>query len=191
MESVLAVKTALLRPFLRERGLITDNLDAALELIAERHDFLPRPIAEGNPDYKQVIPYVALVDGEKVFATRRLPESGETRLHGLISLGVGGHIAQTDGAGRQALLNGMRRELREEVSIEEEGTPRFAGLINDDGTEVGKVHLGLFCVLPVRGRVRVRETGKLEGFWLRRAELRGRESEMESWSGIVLDALGA
>jgi len=193
-ESVLVVETNRLRPFLKAYGLIKENLDAALAVIAERAVFLPRREAEQNPAYKQIIPYMALLRGGEVFATRRLSKGGEARLHGLLSLGLGGHINPVDlgkcsadgcGAARAALQNGLRRELREEVFIERAGEPRFVGLINDDGTEVGSVHVGLFCVLPTEGAARVREAEKLEGFWLRRDTLQERLGEMETWSAIV------
>ncbi|MEG1686418.1 MAG: hypothetical protein RR276_00900, partial [Angelakisella sp.] len=56
------------------------------------HEFIPRPEAENDPTRKQIIPYVVLCRGSEVFATRRLNKGGEARLHGLLSLGIGGHI---------------------------------------------------------------------------------------------------
>ena len=196
LENVLAVDTGSLRPFLRDFGLLTANLNRALALIAERSVFVPRDQAELDPEFKQIIPYVALLKGDSVFVTRRLPRGGEKRLHGLLSLGIGGHINECDAdavvgaVDGGVLLRGLYRELREEVEIENEGALRFVGLINDDGTEVGSVHLGLFCSMDVTGEVRVRETEKLEGFWMRRDELRGAVEKMERWSAIAAEALG-
>ena len=92
IEQVLAVPTELLGPWLTRRGLITENVDALVRLIMENHCFLPRPQAEEDPGHRQIIPYVALLRGDEVFSTRRLRGGTESRLHGLISLGVGGHI---------------------------------------------------------------------------------------------------
>jgi len=131
-----------------------------------------------------------LCRGDEVFATRRLKKGGEARLHGLIALGVGGHINAGDGAPETDILyHGMNREIDEEVIIEKRGklTPR--GLINDEINEVSRVHLGLFFTLEVEGEVAVRETEKLEGFWLKRTDLAERAPELEGWSQLVAEAL--
>ncbi|NLH01349.1 MAG: hypothetical protein GX488_05535, partial [Clostridiales bacterium] len=66
-------------------------------------------------------------------------------------------------------------------------TPR--GIINDDTTEVGSVHLGLFYTLEADGEVTVRETEKLEGFWAKRSELDQLSGQMETWSQFVVPLL--
>lgn len=192
MEYVLAVPTALLQPWLIRRGLITENRAEIMDIIMNHHVFLPRPEAEQDPSYRQVIPYVTLVRGSEVFSTRRLKGGGEQRLHGLISLGVGGHInPDADGDGEDVLMRGLEREIREEVSIEglDMGSLRFLGFINDDSNEVGKVHLGLCCTLDVSGEVSVRETEKLLGRWLKKADLPTLAEEMETWSSLILKEL--
>lgn len=192
IEQVLAVPTELLGPWLIRRGLITENVDTLVRLIMENHCFLPRPQAEEDPGHRQIIPYVALLRGDEVFSTRRLRGGTESRLHGLISLGVGGHInPDCDGDGDDVLLRGLTRELREEVEIQDADLSalRFCGFINDDSNAVGRVHLGLFCTLEVMGDVAVRETEKLAGQWLRRDTLPALAGEMETWSSLILDAL--
>ena len=187
MENVMAVPTAALAPYLRHRGLIR-GLDASfLALIREAHVFLPRSVAEADPAHKQIIPYVTLTRGDEVYLLRRLKKGGETRLRGLLSLGAGGHIDDTDG-GRDPLQSGLARELSEELFLTEPGTPQLLGIINDDTTEVGRVHLGLFFTLEVSD-ASVRETEKLSGEWRRRRDLPPLVPEMETWSQIALEAL--
>jgi len=193
VERVLAVPTEKLRPYLTGCGLLRDRADEIFRVILENHVFLPRPAAEADPGYRQIIPYVALLRGEEVFSTRRLRGGTETRLHGRIALGVGGHInPETDGDGDDVLLRGLRREIEEEVAIDgglDLTALHFEGIINDDANEVSLVHLGLFCTLPVTGEVTVRETAKLAGAWLRRDALPDLAPEMETWSSLVIDAL--
>src|SRR6187455_2554728 len=80
--------------------------------------YLNRSEAEQDKRYKQLIPYVLILCGERILRYRRGKGGQETRLHGLFSVGVGGHIADEDhglfssNAGYQ---DGMRRELKEEV----------------------------------------------------------------------------
>lgn len=189
MEYVLSVKTELLEPYLTKNGLITGSERVITQLVLEHHEFLPRPQAEEDPSYRQVIPYIVICRGGEVFATRRLNKGGESRLHGLISLGVGGHIDRAeDGDGDDVLMRGLIRELREEVDMDDVGTLEFRGIINDASNDVGSVHLGFFYTLDTRGEVRVKETEKLEGMWLSRSQLPELLSSMETWSQIVTQA---
>src|SRR5580698_4271505 len=86
--------------------------------------YLNRSEAEQDRSHKQLIPYALIVCGDKILRYRRGKGGGETRLHGLYSVGVGGHIAEEDhGLFEYARASigyheAMRRELMEEVSIE-------------------------------------------------------------------------
>ena len=190
MENVLTVKRELISKFIPEKGITTENCDRMVDIILGNYEFLPRPEAENDPSHKQIIPYVVICRGDEVFATRRLKKGNETRLHGLLSVGIGGHInPETDGNGEDVLSRGMDRELEEEVSIESRGKMTPRGIINDDTTEVGSVHLGLFFTLEVTGEVKVLETEKLEGCWIKRADMEGLSEQMETWSQFVTKAL--
>lgn len=190
MENVLTVKRELISKFIPEKGITTENCETMVDTILSNHEFLPRPEAENDTSHKQIIPYVVICRGDEIFVTRRLNKGGEKRLHGLLSIGIGGHInPETDGDGSDVLHRGMKREIEEEVDIENAGALTPRGIINDDTTEVGSVHLGLFYTLEVSGKVYVRETEKLEGFWVKRSELNGLYDQMESWSQFVVLAL--
>ncbi len=112
--------------------------------------FSPRHRVETDNAYKQIIPYVVVTmrgDG-KIACYRR--QGTEERLHGLDSCGIGGHIGKEDGMGdvcdvRQAVYRGLTRELEEEFSLRLSSSlhAQFCGVINDDETPVGAVHLGL------------------------------------------------
>lgn len=192
MEQVLAVKTDLLSACIYKNGIITENCDRIIAQIRQNAVFLPRPEAEADPAYKQIISYVIIRRGKDVFSTCRLNKGGESRLHGLISLGIGGHINPVD-ACNDILEHGMRRELEEEVALSTEPlslTP--IGFINDDKNDVGKVHLGMLSVMdvPLHCTVTVREVEKLAGCWLPIASLSSHLAEMETWSQIACTALG-
>lgn len=189
-ESILVVKTEYLTPFIGgKNGLITGCEKEIVDIILKHHEFLPRPEMEEDPSYKQIIPYVTIVRGDCVFATRRLDKGGEKRLHGLLSLGVGGHINPVDGDGGDVLMGGLMREVHEEVSIEKAGVLTPRGVINDDSNGVGSVHLGFFYTLTAEGEVTVRETEKLAGEWIKRSSLAQYRESMETWSQIVTEAL--
>ena len=188
MEKVLVVKTDKLAKFISGKtGLLTADREEMLDIIVNHHEFMDRPAAEEDPSYKQIIPYVVLTQNGQVFTTRRLNKGGESRLHGKLSIGIGGHINPVDETDRRSvLMKGLERELDEEVYIQrrEQLVPR--GFINDDGNGVGAVHLGLCFSMEVEGEVSVKETEKLSGAWLSLQELKSEYDNMETWSQIAL-----
>src|SRR5260221_12074383 len=113
--------------------------------------YLNRSDAEQDRSHKQLIPYLLVICGDRILRYRRGRGGQETRLHGLYSVGVGGHISEEDhGLFSKALgyHEAMRRELMEEVAIgEAKDTP--VAVINDDSTEVGYVHFGVVHVVHV------------------------------------------
>src|SRR5262249_34958404 len=87
-------------------------------LVPEFMSYRPRSAVEDDPGFKQIIPYVVLRCANRVFCYLRGTSQGEARLHRLRSLGVGGHVSESDAEGRktlQAYETAMRRELDEEV----------------------------------------------------------------------------
>ena len=188
MEKVLVVKTEKLAKYISGRtGLLTEDREAMLDIIINEHEFIDRPAAEEDPSYKQIIPYVVLKQNGRVFSTRRLNKGGESRLHGKLSIGIGGHINPVDETDRRSvLMKGLERELEEEVYIQRRGDLVPQGFINDDGNGVGAVHLGLCFSMEVEGEVSVKETEKLSGSWLSLQELRSEYDNMETWSQIAL-----
>ncbi|HUR80274.1 MAG TPA: NUDIX domain-containing protein [Thermoanaerobaculia bacterium] len=185
-EQVMVVEREKLAPYLVERGLVREHLDEILDVITGAYFFLDRPTAEVSPQYKQIIPYVIIRHGERVFLLQRTQKQTEARLHDKLSIGVGGHINPDT----PDLLDGLHKELEEEVNVAGDYDLTFTGILNDDTTEVGSVHLGAVFVLESHDEnVTVRETEKMTGRWATRAELEERRAGLETWSEIVLDAL--
>lgn len=155
--------------------------------------FLPRAEMEQDPSYKQLIPYVVFRAGDAVFCYTRGTSQGEARLHRLRSLGVGGHVDEEDADGeptREAYERALRREIEEEVSVGSPGRLRLAGLINDDETAVGQVHLGVVHVYELeRAEVRPREEGLAEAGFVGLGEVSRERERFESWSRICLESV--
>ncbi|HEY3336829.1 MAG TPA: NUDIX domain-containing protein [Candidatus Limnocylindrales bacterium] len=167
-------------------GVRREGIDAALEAVRRDGSFMRRGDAEDDPTHKQVIPYLVLRDGERWFLMRRTKAGGDARLHDLWSIGVGGHLNPGDGD----VEGGLRREWAEEVAAG--FVPRFVavGLLNDDTTPVGAVHVGVVFTADAAGRpVAIRETDKLAGAFATTAETAAVRDEMETWSRLVFDAL--
>jgi predicted NUDIX family phosphoesterase len=155
-------------------------------------DFRPRREVEDDPGYKQIIPYVVFRAGDAVFCYTRGTQQGEGRLHRLRSIGVGGHVDEADADGRatpDAYEMALRRELDEEVAVAAPGRLRRVGLINDDSTPVGRVHLGVVHLFELeRPEVTPREAGLAEAGFAPLAELRRLRGQFETWSQICLDS---
>ena len=81
--------------------------------------------------------------GESYFLLQRTPKQTEARLHHKLSLGIGGHINPDT----PDLLDGLQKELEEEVDVAGDYDLTFVGILNDDTTDVGRVHLGAVYVL--------------------------------------------
>lgn len=189
-ESILVVRREYLAPYLTEDfGLITEGVEEIVRVIEAHHEFRPRPEMETDPAYKQIIPYVLVTRGAEAFVMQRLKRGGEQRLHGLLSLGVGGHINPVDEAEGSALTAGLRREVDEEVAVERAASLTPLGVINNDRDEVGRVHLGFLFRLEAEGAVTVRETEKLSGSFMPIAALPALRDKMEGWSQIALEVL--
>ena len=156
--------------------------------------YLNRSEAEQDKRYKQLIPYALIICNDKILRYRRGKGGQETRLHGLYSVGVGGHIAEEDnglfskGIGYH---EAMRRELMEEVAID--ATKEVAvAVINDDSTEVGYVHLGVVHIVQVNDEsVADRRSGIVAPEFIPISEAVKNPAAYESWSSFCLQHLEA
>lgn len=158
--------------------------------------FMPRPQAEQDPAFKQIIPYVILSDGRRFATYVRGKRAGEQRLVGCRSLGVGGHINPQDDLPlfsdfRQAYDAAVEREVAEEVIVEGEHAERIVALLNDDSTEVGRVHLGIvhFWLFPALN-FRKREQVITQFTFMTPAEMRAAHESFETWSQFCVDHIG-
>lgn len=158
--------------------------------VAAHGRYLDRAAAELDPTYKQLIPYVVVRDGERVFLMHRTDAGGDPRLHGRASIGVGGHLNPVDD-GEDALMAGLRREWSEELQADWDPAFELIGMLNDETNPVGAVHLGVVFVVDAAGRpVDVREHDKLVGGFAASGELAASWPRLETWSQLVADALG-
>ena len=189
-EEVLVFRRDLF-PDLPADGLILNtNL---LSPILDQAEFIDRDRAEQDPSYKQIIPYCILRYGEKVFRYKRSAWAGEKRLHGLHSIGVGGHINRSDVlpllADVTSILDWARdRELTEEFRVEYSQPPRLIALLNDDTTEVARVHFGVIYEYQLDSpQVESREKRvHIQHAFVSLEELIAHETEYEGWSRIIV-----
>lgn len=156
--------------------------------------FLARAAAENDPTHKQIIPYALLVCGDRVLHYVRGKKAGEQRLVAKGSIGIGGHMNDEDESlfawDEAAYRAGVEREVNEEVQIETPFAGRIVALLNDDTTEVGRVHLGVVHVFRLEeAKVQKREAMITNLSFLTKSELKERRATLETWSQICLDQL--
>src|SRR5665213_199420 len=164
----------------------------------KNNSFMSRALAETNPDFKQIIPYVVITDGKSVLHYVRGKKAGEQRLVAKGSVGIGGHINDEDdslfafGVSLQAFQDAVKREVYEELSIEGNFNARPIGLINDDSTEVGRVHFGVVHVLFCKPeRVKKNEQVITQVEFIPIEALKAKREQMETWSQLCIDNLDA
>lgn len=163
-------------------------------LSRENNFFLPRSQAENDPAFKQIVPYVILTHAGKILHYVRGKKGGEQRLVAKGSIGIGGHLNDADenlfSFDQRAYLAGVRREVEEELILLGGYQNHIRALLNDDSSEVGRVHLGIVHVFQLDShQVAKRESVITQLALLGIDDLRARHGQLESWSQICLDAI--
>lgn len=185
-ERVFVVPRSIVPHAAEWHGLRTDGLDTFVATVERDGHYERRAEMERDPSFKQIIPYLVLRDGDRYFLMQRTTAGGDARLHGLYSIGVGGHLNPGDGG----VLGGLEREWHEELVADFLPEFRLVALLNDDTTPVGAVHLGAVYVADAAGRpVAIRETDKLRGRFADPVEVAAVVERMETWSRLAFEFL--
>ena len=196
-ENVLVIKRSLFDELGSFQGLnFEPEKYLSAILLRGNNLFLPRDQAEQNPAYKQIIPYALIVFENRVLHYVRGKKAGEQRLVAKGSIGIGGHMSEekdkflwhtTD---EQAYRAGVEREVNEEIKIDTPFEDRIVALLNDDTTDVGRVHLGIVHIFKLAAPKIEKREAMITGLtFLTKEELVSRRESLESWSQICVDSL--
>lgn len=192
VEHVMVVPTLLFHEVGYFQGF-NDQVEPYLKTLFDPNyiSFRPRDTVEEDPSFKQLIPYCIFRHEGQIFYYTRGSKGGEQRLHSKRSIGIGGHISLEDDAkAGSTYREGMQREIDEEVSMETTYTEECVGLINDDETEVGKVHLGIVHIFDLElPKVLPREESIIETGFDSPEKLLQELDQFETWSQICLKGL--
>lgn len=162
----------------------------------------PRKALEEMPSFRQLIPYVVLFYEDKIVHYVRSPKAGEARLHGRVSIGLGGHIDMGDiiPCGNTIDLGAtvgyaMARELREEMgplATLNAARPELLGLLVDNSDDVGRVHLGLVYKLDLAHPPKGAKDPEITGVGLSTLEeLEAMSDRLENWSCMLVKEMRA
>ena len=175
---------------------------------SEAYALLPRHIADNKSDssvdlgklFPQILGYVQLVNeqGEILSYARKGKEKG---LHGLRSIGVGGHVSheelvtaiyRSDEPTQLPKLTeliqlGLRRELLEEVGIDIGTFMEANQLLVSDSNITSQVHVGLPMQLNVvESAITLEESEFLDARWISIEELKATVDIYEPWSQLII-----
>ena len=197
-EHVLVVPTERFHALGHFQGFSERTEVLELLLDACHTSYRPRNEVEEDPSFKQLIPYCVFrhldpSGNTSIFQYTRGSGQGEGRLHAKKSIGIGGHISQLDANAaedRNPYEEGMRRELEEEIRIDTPYRQRCVGLINDDETPVGKVHLGVVHLFDVeQPQIEPCETEIIAAGFRPCEDILKELEGFETWSQICMRAL--
>ena len=131
-------------------GFLPSTQNNLIQTILRDHEYQERNDAlETNSAFQQPIPYVWIINPEtkQALIYKRSPSGGEVRLRNKYSGGIGGHIDKdTEHQSENPIEDAMMRELKEELIMNSYPTPKIVGFINENQTEVGKVHFGVTAI---------------------------------------------
>ncbi len=178
----------------------------ATEIQGIPEDFFKKPSflvdrdkCETNESLLQLIPYIVVYNSRgEIFTYERGSSGGEDRLHSKLSIGIGGHVEDLAASDTlwsllPALLEGARRELKEELGVD--GVPsHFMAAIytGSTGNAVDKVHLGLLSHVTLMTDAESAEPDIVkDGRFLKLADLMLPENfdRHEVWSQLVVRRL--
>ena len=188
-----------------ESGIFPIDLNS---IDSEAYALLPRHIADNKSDssvelgklFPQILGYVQLVNeqGEFLSYARKGKEKG---LHGLRSIGVGGHVSheelvtaiyRSDDPTQLPKLTeliqlGLRRELLEEVGIDIGTYMEANQLLVSDSNITSQVHVGLPMQLNVvESGITLEESEFLDARWISIEELKATVDIYEPWSQLII-----
>ncbi|MBI2344589.1 hypothetical protein HYV10_00765 [Candidatus Dependentiae bacterium] len=188
-EEILVVSTKSLFSHVKPwQGINSFDFDTILQSIQNNISFMPRPHAETNFAYKQIIPYLIFSFDKKLFVMQRRSNASEQRLANKLSLGIGGHIQEND-IKEKDIFNWALREFYEEVNYRGTLSHKKIGFLNDDSSDVGKVHLGIVWLINGDlAEISIKNEHK-NGMLLNMNECAQLYENMESWSKICFDFL--
>jgi len=96
-ENILVVRRSLLDELGAFQGLNFEPQRYLGALLSRGNNFfLPRAAAEHDPTHKQIIPYAIITHRDRVLHYVRGKKAGEQRLVAKGSIGIGGHMNDSD-----------------------------------------------------------------------------------------------
>ena len=200
LSMILAVRAAGLPASIAADGFHPMGGEEIFRMLEEAGTWIgPRGALEEDAAYRQVIPYVVVTCGGAVVRYLRGASGSESRLHGRVSIGIGGHVDLADVIGKAnrvdlpaTLAAAADRERREELGEAAVRRSGWVGVLVDGSTEVDRVHIGIVAVHEVAQPPSAgaeEDIGELA--MAKPGDLAAEAGRMERWSAHLMRALPA
>ena len=149
----------------------------------------------------QTIPYILVEYEGKVLMYVRQTAGNEGRLHGNVSIGLGGHVDLDDVVSKNSIINlketlslSAARELEEEIGLQvDPARLEWTGLIMRRDRAVDRVHLGYVAKITLnkeeRGNLKeTRETGEFKFEEMNQIQATMPGYEFEAWTKAIIES---
>jgi predicted NUDIX family phosphoesterase len=199
-QTILAVRTNGLPSFCRSTAFRAMDAPALWTMLKKAGLWIgPRAALEGDEAFRQVIPYIILSTGRHILRYRRSASGTEKRLRGYSSVGLGGHVELVDVLIKDGeidventLVAAAEREMKEELRGVKLAAKSWIGIVTDESSAVGRVHLGIVGHWKLRGKLPTAAETAIEEIGLLDLSDRGaidRKPRFERWSELLLNDL--
>lgn len=163
----------------------------------------PREYLEQDSAFKQLIPYIVFCSSKGFLTYTRTTKGDEYRLHDQSSIGFGGHVDADDVLIERNKINlsptlrsACYREIEEELDarnhniVYEFGSIMFSGIVNDNSTEVGLVHIGVVTLIYISSELELysNDSSIKNLRWSTQSDLE-KERNLETWSKMIIEGL--
>lgn len=186
---------------LSERKMVTPSWKAVSKLVNRRGTYVARSVAESSDDLLQVVPVCIIRNGDR-FLTNVRHEPGES-LHDALGNWAGGHVRKQDldhaKSKWDSVLAGLRRELHEELSLED--LPRLdpVGIVHSSEDQRAARHIGIVFQVVFSDpaniaafdnkTIRERPNRYVRTSWMERKDLSRTLDSQRDWSRAISNFL--
>jgi len=157
---------------------------------------MKRDKAELDDNYKQLVNYVLVLKQDMLFSYQRGKKLGEPRLFEKYSIGIGGHISSDDPSlflSKKTfriwdlIIESVKREIKEEIGLEDGYDLNIEALLNDDTNAVGKVHFGIIFLAKIIDNQKIEKEQSINDAKFRTIqEIKNNSEKYENWSKICI-----
>jgi predicted NUDIX family phosphoesterase len=182
---------------LSDKKVVTPNWKTVSKLVNRRGTYVARSIAEDSDDLLQVVPVCIIKNGDR-FLTNVRYEPGES-LHEAFGNWAGGHVRKQDldraGSKWLSVLAGLRRELHEELSLEDLPQLRPLGIVHSSEDPRAGRHIGIVFQVVFSDpaniaafdnkTIRERPNRYVRTGWTERKELSRNLNSQRDWSKAI------
>lgn len=176
-----------------EKGITKLVLDEQKARFLERSE---AELVDVGMEEPQLLVYM-MITYKNLVLTYYRKTGAEKRLHGLKSLGFGGHVSNKDAPGKitDILAKGARRELLEELNMDlpldlfKQALEGEVPVIVDNTNDVGKVHLGVFMQIELPSEPKIKPEDEISlPKWEDKELVVLDMGNYEGWSQLVIGA---